>query len=53
MTHREDIVGLAVERDDRGFVEDDAASLGVDERVRGAQVDGEVARQSRLLDRSA
>ena len=38
-------LGLAVEGDDRGLVEDDAPALGVDEGVGGAEVDGEVASQ--------
>jgi hypothetical protein len=31
--------------DDRGLVEDDAASLHIDQRVRRAEIDGHVARQ--------
>ena len=42
----EHLAGLAVERDDGRLVEDDAAALHVDERVGGAEVDGEVARHA-------
>ena len=34
-----DLLGLAVDRDDRGLVEDDALALHVDEGVGGAEVD--------------
>ena len=43
--HVEHGVGAAVQGDHGGLVEDDAASFCVDERVGGAQVDGEVPRQ--------
>ena len=43
LAHREDLPGAAVHRDDRGLVEDDALALPVDERVRGAEVDREIA----------
>src|SRR5690606_19601227 len=46
--HRQHLVGAAVERDDRGLVQDDALTPGVHQRVRGAQVDREVACQLRL-----
>jgi hypothetical protein len=39
---RVDVTGALVDRDDRGFGEDDAAPAHVDERVGGAEVDGHV-----------
>ena len=36
-------MGAGVQRDDGGLVEDDALAARVDERVGGAEVDGEVA----------
>ena len=50
VSHGEDVVGLAVERDDSGLVEHDPAALRVHERVGRAQIDGEVSRQSTLLE---
>ena len=41
--HRQHLLGAAVEGDDRGLVEDDPLPARVHERVRGAEVDGEVA----------
>ena len=46
---REHVLGAGVHRDDGRLVEDDAATARVDERVGGAEVDGEVARQGVLL----
>ena len=43
------LAGLAVEGDDRRLVEHDAAALHVDERVGGAEVDGEVTSHQRRL----
>ena len=40
---RVDLAGARVDRDDRGLGEHDAAPTHVDERVRGAEVDGHVA----------
>ena len=34
-----DLLGLAIDRDDRRLVQDDALALHVDQRVRGAEVD--------------
>jgi hypothetical protein len=45
VAHGQHFLGAAVERDDGGLVEDDAATARVDERVRGTEVDGEVERQ--------
>ena len=38
-----DLVGVAVDRDDRRLVDDDAFATGKHERVRGAQVDRQIA----------
>ena len=43
VAHGQHVAGLLVESDHRRFVEDDPLSLGVDERVGGTQIDGEVA----------
>ena len=53
VAHREHVVGAAVQRDDGRLVEDDALAARVDERVGGAEVDGEVAgqRESSSADR--
>jgi hypothetical protein len=42
LAHGLDFVGLGVDRDDGGLVDDDALAVGVDQRVGRAQVDGEV-----------
>ena len=39
-----DPLGFAIDRDDGGLVEDDAFALHVDERVGGAEVDGDRVR---------
>ena len=48
VAHREDLAGAAVHRHHRRLVEDDAVALPVHERVRGAEVDREVAAHHQL-----
>ena len=48
-TRREHLAGLSVECDHRRLVQDDAAALHVDQRVRRSQVDGEVTSHGRAL----
>ena len=43
-TNTLDLLALAVDRDDRRFVEDDAATADIDEGIRGPQVDRHVVR---------
>jgi hypothetical protein len=45
VAHREHVLRAAVQCDDRRLVEDDAVAARVRERVRGTEVDREVARQ--------
>ena len=45
LPHREHVLRAAVERDDGRLVQDDPAPARVDERVRGTEIDREVARQ--------
>jgi hypothetical protein len=47
--HRQHILGPAVDRDDRGFVQDDPLAARVHQGVRGAEVDGKVACQWGVL----
>src|SRR5437762_421952 len=42
LSHREDLAGPRVHGDDGGFVEHDAVALPEHQRVRGAEVDGQV-----------
>ena len=51
VTHRQHLLGALVQRDHGGLVEHDAAAPLVDERVGGAEVDGEVARHGRYRAR--
>ena len=45
VAHGQHVLGPAVERDHGGLVQDDALTAHVHERVRRAEIDGEVARQ--------
>ena len=51
VAEREHLVGARVHGDDGRLVEDDPLAARVDERVGGAEVDGEVAGQGTLLSR--
>ena len=50
---RDDRVGAGVDRDHRGLVEQDAAAARVDERVRRAEIDREVAAEQLTTARRA
>ena len=50
LADRLDLAGDPVDRHDRRLRDDDALALGVDQRVRGAEVDREVARQEAQVD---
>ena len=53
LTHRQNVLRAAVERDHRGFVENDPLRARVHQRVRRTEIDGQVARQdAALFDRS-
>ncbi len=49
VAHGQHVLGPGVEGDDRRLVEDDAPAARVDEGVGGAEIDGQVSSQSRLL----
>ena len=45
LAHGFHLAGILVDRDDRRLIDHDAFALGEDQRVRGAQVDGEIGRE--------